>query len=77
MNPERFWSLVRMRSRSLLRRGRVETELEKELRFHLEQEAEANLATGMAPAEARYAALRRLGGCGTDQGGLRATHPIP
>jgi predicted permease len=62
MRAERCWNLVRMRLRSLLRRGRVETELEKELRFHLEQEAEANLATGMAPAEARYAALRRLGG---------------
>jgi predicted permease len=51
-----------MRVRSLLWRGRIETELDKELRFHLEQQIEANLATGMAPAEARYAALCRLGG---------------
>ncbi len=62
MKPGRYWNLVRMRVRSLLRRGRVEAELEKELRFHVEQEMEANVAAGMAPAEARYAALRRLGG---------------
>lgn len=62
MKPERWWNLVRMRFRSLLRRGRVEQELEKELGFHLEQEIEANVAAGMTPAEARYAALRRLGG---------------
>jgi putative ABC transport system permease protein len=51
-----------MRLRTLLRRTRVETELEKELRFHLEQAAEANRAAGMDAVEARYAALRRLGG---------------
>ena len=62
MKTERSWNLVRMRVRSLLRRGRIETELDKELRFHLEQQIEANLATGMEPAEARYAALRRFGG---------------
>ncbi|HEV2416424.1 MAG TPA: ABC transporter permease [Terriglobia bacterium] len=62
MKPERYWNLIRMRLRSLLRRDWVETELEKELTFHLEQEIQSNLAAGMAPADARYAALRRLGG---------------
>ncbi len=65
MDPERWWNLIRMQVRSLSRRGRVEQELNKELRFHLEQEVEANLAAGMGPAEARYAAVRRLWG-GTD-----------
>jgi predicted permease len=51
-----------MRLRSIVRRGRVEQELDRELRFHLEQQVEENLAAGMVPAEARYAALRRLGG---------------
>ena len=46
-----------MRLRSLPRRGRVEQELNKELRFHLEQQVEENLAAGMPPAEARRAAL--------------------
>jgi predicted permease len=51
-----------MRLRSLLRRGRVERELDKELRFHLEQQIEENRALGRPPDEAQYAALRRLGG---------------
>ena len=62
MKLERWWNLIRMRLRSVLRRGRVEQELNKELRFHLEEQVEENIAAGMAPAEARYAALRRLGG---------------
>lgn len=62
MKPERWWNLIRMRLRSLLRRGQAEKELERELRFHLQQAIEANRAAGMPPEEARYAALRRLGG---------------
>ena len=62
MKPERWRNLIWMRLRSIVRRRRVEQELNRELRFHLEQEMEANLAAGMAPAEARLAAVRRLGG---------------
>jgi hypothetical protein len=58
----RWWKIIRMRWRSLARRGRVEGDLDKELQFHLEQQIEGNLALGMPPAEARRAALRRLGG---------------
>ena len=58
----RWWNIVRMRLRSLARHGRVEGDLDKELRFHLEQQTEENLALGMPPADARRAALRRLGG---------------
>jgi predicted permease len=62
MNLRRSWDIVRMRLRSLARRQRVEEELDKEVRFHLEQQMEENLAAGMPPAEARSAALRKLGG---------------
>ncbi len=51
-----------LRFRSLFRRGRVETELSEELRFHLEKLTEGNVSQGMTPKEARYAALRELGG---------------
>jgi putative ABC transport system permease protein len=51
-----------LRFRSLFKRGRVEQELSDELRFHLEKLAEENVAKGMTPEEARYAALRELGG---------------
>jgi predicted permease len=48
--------------RALFRRTRVEQELSDELCFHLERLAEEKVAKGMTPAEARYAALRELGG---------------
>jgi len=62
MNLRRKWDIFGLRLRSLARRKRVEEDLEKELRFHLEKQLEENLAAGMPPAEAQRAALRRLGG---------------
>jgi predicted permease len=62
MHLERWLDIVRMRLRSLLRRSAIERELDRELRFHLDQEIEVNLRLGLAPSEARSAALRRLGG---------------
>ena len=51
-----------LRLRSLFRRDQVELELTDELRFHLGKLMEENVARGMTPEEARYAALRELGG---------------
>ena len=34
---------------SLMRRGRLEREMEDEMRFHLEMQIEQNLVAGMAP----------------------------
>jgi predicted permease len=62
VKPQQWFHIVRLRLRSLLRRNRVESELERELRFHLEQETEANLRLGLLPPTARQAAIRRLGG---------------
>ncbi len=53
---------LRLRGRSLFRRGRVERELEEELRFHLDEQIAENLAAGMDAEEARYAARRAVGG---------------
>ena len=53
---------ISLRLRSLFKRGRVEQELSEELRFHLEKLTEEFVAKGMTPEEARYAALRELGG---------------
>ncbi len=58
----RWLDIVRLRFRSLARRERVERELDRELRFHIERETEEYIASGMTPEEARYAALRKLGG---------------
>ena len=51
-----------LRLRSLFKRGRVEQELDDELLFHLEKLMKENVAKGMTPEEARYAALSGLGG---------------
>jgi hypothetical protein len=53
---------LRLRLKSLFRRSRVEDELATEMRFHLEQQIEENLAAGMPADEARHAALRTVGG---------------
>ena len=58
----RWWGVARMRLRSWLSRKRVETELDKELRYHLERQVEENIAAGMPVGEARLAALRLFGG---------------
>jgi predicted permease len=50
------------RFRSLFRKGRVEREMEKELRFHLELEAEKNIRRGMSEEEAQLAARHSFGG---------------
>jgi len=51
-----------LRLRSLFRKTGVERELDDELRFHLEKLMEEKVGKGMTPEEARYAALRELGG---------------
>ena len=48
--------------RTLFRRRQEEQQLNDELQFHLERQIEQNLAAGMSPEEARYAALRLFGG---------------
>jgi predicted permease len=50
------------RFRSLFRKGRLEREMEAEMRFHLEMEAEKNIGRGMNEEEARLAAQRSFGG---------------
>ena len=62
MRMERWWLRVRLSMRSLLRSGRVEEEMDEELRFHLENKIEEGLAQGLSPEEARYSALRAMGG---------------
>jgi predicted permease len=62
MRLERWFYTLPLRLKSLLRRGHVEQELDEEFRYHLERQIEENLASGMNAEEARYAALRAMGG---------------
>jgi predicted permease len=50
------------RLRASLRRGKVEREMDAEMRFHLEMETAENIRRGMNEEEARRVALRSFGG---------------
>ncbi len=56
----RFLTILRLRLRTLFSRKIVERELDEELQYHLDREAERGIAAGMTPENARYAALRSV-----------------
>src|SRR6059036_2741439 len=58
----RLFYTMPLRFRSLFRRDQAEQDLEDEFRDHVERRVEADIARGMSPVEARYAALRAMGG---------------
>ena len=47
--------------RSLVRHGRLDDELDEEVRFHVEMKTRDYIAAGMSPREAREAAMRNFG----------------
>lgn len=51
-----------LRLRSLVRKSQADRELDEEIRFHLQQQIDEYISRGMTLEEARYAALRSLGG---------------
>ena len=57
-------------------RRRIEQELDEELRFHVDQETDANVARGMSPRAARLAALRDLGGLTQTVEAVRAVRSL-
>jgi predicted permease len=57
----RWIQKLRMRVRMLLLRRREAQQLEVELQFHIDQQIAENIASGMTPRDARYAALRLFG----------------
>src|SRR5262245_32835125 len=62
MRFEHWFYTVPLRLRSLFRRRQVEQEMDEEIRYHLERQTQEHIAKGMTPEEARYAALRAMGG---------------
>src|SRR5687767_4475923 len=48
--------------RTLFRKGKLEAEMAEEMRAHLELQTRENIARGMSPDEARFAAQRAFGG---------------
>ena len=62
MRLRRLLSALRLRLRSLFRRGRVERELDDEIRDHIDRRVAADVARGVPHEQARQAALRAFGG---------------
>jgi predicted permease len=60
----RWIDRLRLRLRSLLRQAAVDAQLQRELRFHLDQQIAEYRAAGLTPDEARAAALRAFGPIG-------------
>lgn len=59
---QRWLDMLRLRLRSLFRRRRADEELDRELRAHLEYQAEENVARGMSADDARRRAVSTFGG---------------
>ena len=57
----RWFDRFRMAVLMLFRRQSETARLNDELQFHLDQQVKENIARGLAPDEARYAALRTFG----------------
>ena len=59
-----WFNILMARLRALFRRESVSQDIEEELRIHVEMETETNIERGMAPDEARAAALKSFGKVG-------------
>ncbi len=69
----RWLDLFVMRLRMLFGRGPAGSQLDDELVFHLERQIAENIAAGMSPDEARYAAMRAFGNPALVRDQARAT----
>jgi len=59
------------------RKQSLESEFDRELRFHIEELEQKNIASGMPPGEAHRQALLEFGGKEQTTEQLRAIHSIP
>src|SRR5262249_25772987 len=73
--PENMARKFRSILRALLRKTTIERELDRELRYHLERQIDANLRKGLSPKEARRLALKDFGGLEKVKEECRETRP--
>ena len=72
------WSARSLRKlRALFRKETLDREMSDEMRHHVELQTENNLAAGMKPAEARFAAQRQFGHAEGIKETVRDTRGIP
>src|ERR1700746_1750077 len=65
-----------LRLRSLFRRREVERDLDDEMQYHMERLIQENMARGMSPQDARYAASRAMNGLTQNKERARETWKI-
>src|SRR5438034_4920195 len=56
-----WWRKVQLRFRALFQKRKLDAEMDQEMRSHIEMQTQENIAGGMNPEDARYAALRQFG----------------
>lgn len=69
-----LWSDIRYRARRVFHRGTVDREIEEEMRFHLEREADRRRSTGISPEQAMRDARIAFGGVSAIQDETRDAH---
>jgi putative ABC transport system permease protein len=62
MENGRWFYKLRLRFRTVFQRSQVERELDEELRFHIDQRVEQEIARGLTPEAAHYVAVRAMEG---------------
>ena len=62
MRAFRLPEILRLRTRSIFSRARVERELDEELQYHIDRQIEQGVAAGMSQEEARHQAFRGIEG---------------
>lgn len=72
-----FLRVLARRLLSPFRRNRWESDLDDELQFHLQMETEHHVAQGLAPRDARRAALKHFGGVDVTKDSYRDQHGLP
>src|SRR5215475_3917131 len=73
---QRWFYKLPLRLRSVFFRNRVEQDLDDEFQFHLDRHTEAHVAAGMDAREARYDALRAMGGIDQHKEAARDTRKV-
>lgn len=76
MSFDRWLYTLPLRLRSLFRRSEVDRDLDDEMQYHLERLTQDNIAHGMSPEEARYAALRAMDGLTQNKEKARETWKV-
>jgi hypothetical protein len=76
MRPKHWFYTLSLRLRSLFRRDHVEQELNDELGYHLEQQVQEFVASGLTLAEAHRKAQREFGGVEQSKENCRDTRRV-